>query len=127
MEEREESFAQHIANSNPNRSLEKLYKFSAMYRSAALFALGALGSPATAAWLKPAADSTLDAPVQTGHLGPDAGEDHQMAIGWSPVPTNAPRLAGAMDMRFALGKRADLSQTCGWGSIGSELTPFKPD
>ncbi|RSM14000.1 hypothetical protein CEP52_001584 [Fusarium oligoseptatum] len=90
-------------------------------------ALGALGSPATAAWLKPAADSTLDAPVQTGHLGADAGEDHQMAIGWSPVPTNAPRLAGAMDMRFALGKRAELSQTCGWGSLGNSFTCVSSD
>ena len=98
-----------------------------MYRSAALLALGALGSPATAALLRPAADSTLDAPRQTGQIGPEGGEDHQMAIGWSPVPTHAPRLAGAMDMRFALGKRADLSQTCGWGSLGSELTPFKLD
>ncbi|KAL2685587.1 hypothetical protein Neosp_006687 [[Neocosmospora] mangrovei] len=98
-----------------------------MYRSAALLALGALGSPATAAWLKPAADSTLDAPVQTGHFGPDAGEDHQMAIGWSPAPTNAPRLSGAMDMRFALGKRAELSQTCGWGSLGNSFTCVSSD
>ncbi|KAM0420496.1 hypothetical protein ACHAPT_011664 [Fusarium lateritium] len=98
-----------------------------MYRSAALLALGALGSPATAAWLKPAADSTLDAPRQTGHLGPEAGEDHQMAIGWSPVPTHAPRLAGAMDMGFVLGKRAVLSQTCGWGSIGNSFTCVSTD
>ncbi|KAF4419527.1 hypothetical protein FACUT_11433 [Fusarium acutatum] len=77
-----------------------------MRRSTALFALGALSSPAAAVWLKSHQESSWEPPRQTDAYGPEAGEQHQIAMGWSPVPTDAPKLAGAMDLNFALGKRS---------------------
>ncbi|KAF5589198.1 uncharacterized protein FSUBG_11223 [Fusarium subglutinans] len=90
-----------------------------MRRSTALFALGALSSPAAAAWLKSHQESSWEPPRQTGAYGPEAGEQHQIAMGWSPVPTDAPKLAGAMDLNFALGKRSLGADTCAFNVIGT--------
>ncbi|KAF5008019.1 hypothetical protein FDECE_5681 [Fusarium decemcellulare] len=98
-----------------------------MYRSAVFLALGALSSPAAAAWLRSFPDSTWTPPRQTGGLGQEAGEQAQIDLGWSPVPTNAPKLSGAMDMGFALGRRALDSQTCGFGADGNSFTCISSD
>ncbi|PNP77470.1 hypothetical protein FNYG_09346 [Fusarium nygamai] len=90
-----------------------------MHRSPALLALGALSSPAAAAWLKSHQESSWDPPRQTDAYGPEAGEQHQIAMGWSPVPTDAPKLAGAMDLNFALGKRSLGADTCSFTCINS--------
>ncbi|KAF4453846.1 hypothetical protein F53441_3532 [Fusarium austroafricanum] len=93
-----------------------------MHRSTALLALGALTSPAFAGLLKSHQEASWEPPRQTGVLGEEAKEN-QLAMGWSPVPTGAPRLAGAMDMKFALGRRADLGDnTCGFGVTGNSFT-----
>lgn len=93
-----------------------------MHRSTTLFALGALSSTATAAWLKSHQEASWEPPRQTDAYGPEAGEQHQIAMGWSPVPTDAPKLAGAMDMNFALGKRSLGADTCAFNVIGSSFT-----
>ncbi|KAF4951113.1 hypothetical protein FGADI_7728 [Fusarium gaditjirri] len=90
-----------------------------MRRSTALFALGALSSPAAAAWLKSHQESSWEPPRQTDAYGPEAGEQHQIAMGWSPVPTDAPKLAGAMDLNFALGKRSLGADTCAFNKAGA--------
>ncbi|WZH40108.1 uncharacterized protein QYS62_001035 [Fusarium acuminatum] len=92
---------------------------SAMHRSAALIALGALSSPAAAEWFKSNYEASWDPPQQTGIYGPEAGEQDQIGLGWSPAPTGAPALEGAMDMGFALGKRALKSTVCGFGTSGT--------
>jgi|SRR6478735_3186941 hypothetical protein len=93
-----------------------------MHRSATLLALGALSSTATAAWLNSNQERSWEPPRQTGVFGEEA-ELGQVAMGWSPVPTGAPKLAGAMDMGFALGKRAVTDNTCGYDTVGSESIP----
>ncbi|KAF5705218.1 hypothetical protein FGLOB1_8103 [Fusarium globosum] len=95
-----------------------------MHRSTTLFALGALSSTATAAWLKSHQEASWEPPRQTDAYGPEAGEQHQIAMGWSPVPTDAPKLAGAMDMNFALGKRSLGADTCAFNVIGKETSSF---
>ncbi|KAF9766466.1 hypothetical protein IL306_001145, partial [Fusarium sp. DS 682] len=76
-------------------------------------------STATAAWLKSNQERSWEPPRQTGVYGEEA-ELGQIGMGWSPVPTGAPKLAGAMDMGFALGKRAETDNTCGYDTVGSE-------
>lgn len=95
-----------------------------MHRSAALIALGALSSPAAAEWFKSNYEASWEPPQQTGIYGPEAGEQDQIGLGWSPAPTGAPALEGAMDMGFALGKRALKSTVCGFGTSGSESPSF---
>ncbi|RGP65307.1 hypothetical protein FLONG3_9283 [Fusarium longipes] len=94
-----------------------------MHRSAALLALGALSSPAFAGWLKSEQEASWEPPRQTGIYGPEAGNEANIALGWTPVPTDAPQLAGAMDLKFAMGKRDLAPMTCGFGKSGSELNP----
>ncbi|KAF5600132.1 hypothetical protein FPANT_2710 [Fusarium pseudoanthophilum] len=89
-----------------------------MHHSATLLALGALSSTAAAAWLKSNQERSWEPPRQTGVFGEEA-ELGQVAMGWSPVPTGAPKLAGAMDMGFALGKRAESDNTCGYDTVGN--------
>ncbi|KAF4335249.1 hypothetical protein FBEOM_10899 [Fusarium beomiforme] len=91
-----------------------------MHRSA-LLALGAFSSTATAAWLKSNQERSWEPPRQTGVYGEDA-ELGQIGMGWSPVPTGAPKLAGAMDMGFALGKRDETDNTCGYNTLGNSFT-----
>ncbi|KAH6960965.1 hypothetical protein DER45DRAFT_179899 [Fusarium avenaceum] len=93
-----------------------------MHRSAALIALGALSSPAAAEWFKSNYEASWEPPQQTGIYGPEAGEQDQIGLGWSPAPTGAPALEGAMDMGFALGKRALKSTVCGFGTSGNSFT-----
>ncbi|KAF5654335.1 hypothetical protein F25303_1495 [Fusarium sp. NRRL 25303] len=92
-----------------------------MHRSTTLFALGALSSTAAAAWLKSNQERSWEPPRQTGVFGEEA-ELGQVAMGWSPVPTGAPKLAGAMDMGFDLGKRAESDNTCGYDTVGNSFT-----
>lgn len=94
-----------------------------MYRSAVLLTLGAFSSPAAAGWLKSDQEASWEPPRQTGIYGPEAGEQANIALGWSPVPTDAPQLAGAMDLKFAMGKRDLAPMTCGFGKAGSESNP----
>jgi hypothetical protein len=94
-----------------------------MHRSTALLALGALSSPAAAGWLKSDQEASWEPPRQTGIYGPEAGNQANIALGWTPVPTDAPQLAGAMDLKFAMGKRDLAPMTCGFGKSGSELKP----
>ncbi|KAF5023332.1 hypothetical protein F66182_4640 [Fusarium sp. NRRL 66182] len=91
-----------------------------MHRSAALLTLGALSSPATAAWFKSNHEPSWSPPRQTGIYAEEAGEQAQIALGWTPVPTDAPKLSGAMDMDFVLGKRQLDENTCGFVS-GTQL------
>ncbi|KAJ4016837.1 hypothetical protein NW752_003970 [Fusarium irregulare] len=93
-----------------------------MHRSAALLALGALSSPASAGWLKSNQETSWEPPRQTGIYGPEAGDQANIALGWSPVPTDAPQLAGAMDLKFALGRRDLAPMTCGFGKAGNSFT-----
>ncbi|KAL6919175.1 hypothetical protein ACHAPO_004292 [Fusarium lateritium] len=93
-----------------------------MHRSAVLLALGALSSPAAAGWLKSDQEVSWEPPRQTGIYGPEAGEQANIALGWSPVPTEAPQLAGAMDLKFAMGKRDLAPMTCGFGKAGNSFT-----
>ncbi|KAF4962136.1 hypothetical protein FSARC_9771 [Fusarium sarcochroum] len=93
-----------------------------MHRSAALLALGALTSPATAGWFKSNEEPSWSPPQQTGIYGEEAGERADIAMGWSPKPTGAPEVAGAMDLKFALGKRALKPNTCGYGEVGNSFT-----
>jgi hypothetical protein len=92
-----------------------------MHRPAVLLALGALSSPAAAGWLKSDQETSWEPPRQTGIYGPEAGNQANIALGWSPMPTDAPQLAGAMDLKFAMGKRDLEPMTCGFGKAGSEL------
>ncbi|KAF4978097.1 hypothetical protein FZEAL_5487 [Fusarium zealandicum] len=96
-----------------------------MHRSAALFALGAFSSPAAAGWFKSPADSSWTPPRQT-HLGHEAGQQDQLALGFSPVPTNAPDLAGT-DPDSLFGKRAANSRTCGYVESGDPFTCIVED
>ncbi|KAJ4271747.1 hypothetical protein NW762_000453 [Fusarium torreyae] len=93
-----------------------------MHRSAALLALGALTSPAAAGWFKSNDEPSWSPPQQTGIYGEEAGQRADLAMGWSPKPTGAPDLEGAMDLKFALGKRALKPNTCGYGKIGNSFT-----
>ncbi|KAI1066029.1 hypothetical protein LB507_000004 [Fusarium sp. FIESC RH6] len=93
-----------------------------MHRSTALLALGALSSPASAGWLKSNQETSWEPPRQTGIYGPEAGNQANIALGWSPVPTDAPQLAGAMDLKFALGRRDLAPTTCGFGKAGNSFT-----
>jgi hypothetical protein len=93
-----------------------------MHRSTALLALGALSSPAAAGWLKSNQETSWEPPRQTGIYGPEAGNQANIALGWSPVPTDAPQLAGAMDLKFALGRRDLEPMTCGFGKAGNSFT-----
>ncbi|QPC74866.1 hypothetical protein HYE68_005618 [Fusarium pseudograminearum] len=93
-----------------------------MHRPAVLLALGALSSPAAAGWLKSDQEASWEPPRQTGIYGPEAGEQANIALGWSPVPTDAPQLAGAMDLKFAMGKRDLAPMTCGFGKAGNSFT-----
>ncbi|KAL4730362.1 hypothetical protein ACLX1H_002396 [Fusarium chlamydosporum] len=93
-----------------------------MHRSSTLLALGALSSPAAAGWFKSNQEASWEPPRQTGIYGPEAGNQANLALGWSPVPTDAPQLAGAMDLKFALGKRELGTTTCGFGKSGNSFT-----
>ncbi|RGP70471.1 hypothetical protein FSPOR_4046 [Fusarium sporotrichioides] len=93
-----------------------------MHRPAVLLALGALSSPAAAGWLKSDQETSWEPPRQTGIYGPEAGNQANIALGWSPMPTDAPQLAGAMDLKFAMGKRDLEPMTCGFGKAGNSFT-----
>ncbi|KAM0353579.1 hypothetical protein ACHAPU_001591 [Fusarium lateritium] len=84
--------------------------------------MGAFSSPVTADWFKSNQEPSWKPPQQTGIYGPEAGEDNQLALGWSPKPTDAPSLDGAMDLGFVLGKRALKSTVCGFGPEGNSFT-----
>ena len=93
-----------------------------MRRPAALLAWGALGSPAAAwlknPWLKSAAEESWKPPVETG-VG-HAADEAQLALGWSPRPTEAPALYARMDLVARMDGYTLGSDTCGFIENGSE-------
>lgn len=93
-----------------------------MRRPAALLAWGALSSPA-AAWLKnpflkSAAEESWTPPVETGL--PAVGEQDQLALGFSPRPTEAPELYGRMALMERMEGYTLGTDTCGYIANGSE-------
>ncbi|KAK7426160.1 hypothetical protein QQZ08_007326 [Neonectria magnoliae] len=92
-----------------------------MRRPTALLAWGALSSPAAAwlknPWLKSAAEESWKPPVETG-----AAHQDQLALGWSPRPTEAPALYARMDLVERMDDYTLGADTCGFVANGNSFT-----
>ncbi|KPM40971.1 hypothetical protein AK830_g5582 [Neonectria ditissima] len=98
-----------------------------MPRPVALLAWGALAVPPAAAWLKnpwlkSAAEESWKPAAETGLTNAAAADDHQLALGWSPRPTEAPALYARMNLVERMDGYTLGSDTCGFIENGNSFT-----